>query len=116
MLKASESETFTCEHVLTRSDHSPYTNVASIEGCLKSYENQFPCGHGYGQQQGTPCKVKESNKVEVELSPSFSIDKEQRIKGESSYTTSKLKAKVGQTVEYLITVRTPGARPSRSGP
>ena len=109
VLRSNESETFTCEHVLVQGDHSPYTNVASIEGCLKSYEKQFPCGHGYGKQQGTPCKVKESNKVEVELSPKFSIHKEQRIKGESSYTASKLKAKVGQTVEYLITVENTGS-------
>ncbi|HTQ69247.1 MAG TPA: hypothetical protein VMI13_11205, partial [Solirubrobacteraceae bacterium] len=108
VLKAGESETFTCEHVLTSSDHSPYTNVASIEGCLKSYEHQFPCGHGYGYQPGTPCRVKESNKVEVELSPSFAIKKEQRIKGESSYTAAKLKARVGQTVEYLLTVENTG--------
>ena len=82
-LKASESETFTCEHVLTEADHSLHTNVASIEGCLKSSQNQYPCGHGYSQMPGTPCKVKESNKVEVGLSPSFAIKKEQRIKGES---------------------------------
>ncbi len=109
VLKSKESETFTCEHVLGQSDHAPYTNTASIEGCLKSYEYQFPCGHGYGQQPGTPCKVKQSNTVEVELSPSFAIKKEQRIKGESSYTAAKLKAKVGQTVEYLITVENTGS-------
>ena len=100
---------FTCEHVLTEADHSLHTNVASIEGCLKSTQNQYPCGHGYSQMPGTPCKVKESNKVEVGLSPSFAIKKEQRIKGESSYTTAKLKAKVGQTVEYLITVENTGS-------
>ncbi len=109
VLRSNESETFTCEHVLGQSDHSPYTNYASIEGCLKSYEKQFPCGHGYGQQGGTPCKVKQSNTVEVELSPSFAIKKEQRIKGESTYTTAKLKAKIGQTVEYLITVEDTGS-------
>ena len=58
VLQSKESETFTCEHVLGQGDKSPYTNAASIEGCLKSYEHQFPCGHGYGQQPGTPCKVK----------------------------------------------------------
>ncbi len=112
-LKANESETFTCDHVLSQGDHTPYTNVASIEGCLKSYEKQYPCGHGYGQQQGTPCKVKESNKVEVEVeveSASFSLKKEQRIKGEGTgYTTAKLKAKVGQTVEYLISAENTGS-------
>ena len=108
-LKAGESEMFTCEHVLTEADHSLHTNVASIEGCLKSTQNQYPCGHGYSQMPGTPCKVKESNKVEVGLSPSFAIKKEQRLKGESSYTAAKLKAKVGQTVEYLITVENTGS-------
>ena len=108
-LKAGESETFTCEHLLTEADHSVHTNVASIEGCLESTQNQYPCGHGYSQMPGTPCKVKESNKVEVGLSPNFAIKKEQRIKGESSYTAAKLKAKVGQTVEYLITVENTGS-------
>ena len=95
VLKSKESETFTCEHVLGQTDKSPYTNAASIEGCLKSYEYQFPCGHGYGQQPGSPCKINTSNTVEVELSPSFAVKKEQRIRGEAGYTAGKLKAKVG---------------------
>ena len=36
------------------------------------------------------------------------VKKEQRIKGEGVYTAAKLKAKVGQTVEYLITVENTG--------
>ena len=98
--------------MLVEGDQPVYTNVASIEGCLKSHEKEFPCGHGYGKQPGTTCKVKESNTVEVEVeleTPTFTIHKEQRIKGESSYTTSKLKGKVGQTVEYLITVENTGS-------
>src|SRR5262249_17844271 len=37
-------------------------------------------------------------------SVSFSITKEQRIQGESSYTTSKLTGDVGKKIEYKITV------------
>ena len=43
-------------------------------------------------------------------SVSFSIVKEQRIQGESSYTTSKLTGDVGKKIEYRITVTNTGAR------
>ena len=98
---------------MAEGDKPIYTNAASIEGCLKAHEQEYPCGRGYGKQPGTPCKVKESNTVEVEVeaeSALFSIKKEQRIKGEGTgYTKEKLKAKVGQTVEYLITVENTGS-------
>ncbi len=110
-LAPGSKKTFTCEHVLAEGDRPTYTNTATIEGCLKSHEKEFPCGHGYGNKPGTTCKIKESNTVEVEVeveTPSFNIKKEQRIKGEGSYTAAKLKAKVGETVEYLITVENTG--------
>ena len=118
-LTGGAKKTFTCEHVLGEGDRPIYTNVASIEGCLKSHEKEYPCGHGYGKTPGTSCKVKESNTVEVEVeleTPAFSIKKEQRIKGEQFYTAAKLKAKVGQTVEYLITVENTGSSTVTFGP
>ena len=81
-LKAGESETFTCEHVLVEADKPAYTNVASIKS---------------GEQE------KLSNEVTVEISEP-PIVKEQRLKGQSAYTTAKLVGEVGETVEYKITV------------
>jgi len=111
-LAVGAKESFTCEHVLTKGDESPYTNVATIEGCSKTAEKEgYSCGHGYGKTPGTPCKNKDSNKVEVLVEaeqPEFSIHKEQRLHGETSYTTSKLTGKVGETVEYKITVENTG--------
>ena len=88
LLKAGESETFTCEHTLTEADESPYKNQASI----KTGEIEKP-----------------SNTVEVTIKkPNFEVIKEQRIKGEASYTKLKLSAEVGDTVEYKITVKNIG--------
>ena len=54
--------------------------------------------------------MKTSNKVEVEIKPpEFEVIKEQRIKGEASFTKAKLKAEVGETVEYKITVKKDGS-------
>ena len=111
-LAVGAKESFTCEHTLAKADEPVYTNVASIEGCSKNAEKEgYSCGHGYGKTPGTPCKDKESNKVEVGVeaeTPEFVIHKEQRFHGESSYTTSKLTGKVGETVEYKITVENTG--------
>ena len=118
-LAAGAKETFTCEHVLAEGDKPIYTNAASIEGCLKSHEKEFPCGHGYGGKPGTTCKIKESNTVEVEVemeTPVFTIHKEQRFAGEATYTAAKLKGQVGQTVEYLITVENTGGTAVTFGP
>ena len=89
-LKAGESETFTCEHVLAEADENPYKNTASIEANKET---------------------KTSNTVEVEIKrPNFEVIKEQRIKGEADYSVSPpmLKAEVGETVEYRITVKNTG--------
>ncbi len=96
MLKAGEAETFSCEHTLTEADKPVYTNTASIEG---------------GKE------TKTSNTVEVEIvGQVFSIHKEQRLKGEVGYTAAKLKAEVGQTIEYKITVTyTSGVSPVKFG-
>ena len=94
-LKPTESESFTCEHVLVEADAPVYTNTGSIVGGTKEMT---------------------SNTVEVEvLVPNFTVKKEQRIKGEAGYTTAKLKAEVGQTVEYKITVSNTGGTTLKFG-
>jgi uncharacterized repeat protein (TIGR01451 family) len=40
--------------------------------------------------------------------PSYTIEKQQRLKGEAGYTTSELSGEVGQTVEYKIIVKNTG--------
>src|SRR5271166_4068043 len=60
------------------------------------------CGYGDGN-----CECDYFNGFDCE-SVNFSIVKEQRIRGESSYTASKLTGAVGQTVEYKITVTNTG--------
>ena len=65
-LKAGESETFSCEHMLAEADENPYKNTASISG---------------GGVEKT------SNTVEVEIKkPNFEVIKEQRIEGRSRLT------------------------------
>ena len=94
-MKPTESESFTCEHVLVEADAPVYTNTGSIVGGTKEMT---------------------SNTVEVEvLVPNFTVKKEQRIKGEAGYTTAKLKAEVGQTVEYKITVSNTGGTTLKFG-
>ena len=75
--------------MLTEADENPYKNTASIEANKET---------------------KTSNTVEVEIKqPNFEVIKEQRIKGEAGYTIApKLKAEVGETVEYRITVKNTG--------
>ncbi|HTY97807.1 MAG TPA: hypothetical protein VMB91_12250 [Solirubrobacteraceae bacterium] len=111
-LAVGAKESFTCEHTLAKGDESPYKNVASIEGCSKQAEKEgVMCGHGYGKTPGTSCKFKESNTVEVVIEPEqpeFTIHKEQRFHGEGSYTTAKLTGKIGQTVEYKVTLENTG--------
>ena len=75
----------------TNSAVGTYTNKASIEG-----------------NEGTG--TKKSNKVmaKVPAEPSFTIEKQQRSKGELSYGAGELTGKFGQTVEYEITVKNTG--------
>ncbi len=88
-LAAGAEESFTCSHGLINT--GTYSNEASIEG-----------------NEGTGTRV--SNKVTVKVSTkaAYTITKEQRIKGESSYTTSELGGEVGQVVEYKIVVKNTG--------
>ena len=88
-LAAGAEESFTCTHGLINT--GTYSNEASIEG-----------------NEGTGTRV--SNKVSVKVSTkaAYTITKEQRIKGESSYTTSELSGEVGQIVEYKIIVKNTG--------
>lgn len=87
MLMPGESAFYTCQHTL--SETGKYLNVAVIE---------------------TPHKEKESNEVEVEVPVSleFTIEKEQRIQGQTNYTKSELTAKVGQWAEYRLIVTNTG--------
>ena len=88
-LAAGGEESFTCTHGLINT--GTYSNEASIEG-----------------NEGTGTRV--SNKVSAKVSTkaAYTIAKEQRIKGESSYTTSELSGEVGEVVEYKITVKNTG--------
>ena len=53
--------------------------------------------------------------VKVAAEPSYTIEKQQRIAGEGSYTTSELAGKLGQTVEYKIVVKNTGNLPLKFG-
>ena len=88
-LAPGKEEAFTCTHTLT--SVGTYTNEASIEGC-----------EGIG--------TKTSNKVTVKVTakPSFTIEKQQKVAGESSYTTAEKTAEVGQSMNYLIVVKNTG--------
>jgi acyl-CoA hydrolase len=87
-----ESAFYTCSHVLTAT--GIYTNVGTVTGT----------------PPGEPPITHDTPPVEVEVpaAPNFDIKKEQRFAGEAAYTTAKLVGKVGQTVEYRITVRDTG--------
>ena len=94
-LAVGEEESFTCTHVLTV---GTTTNEASIEG-----------------NEGTGKKTSNVVKVNVAAEPSFTINKEQKIKGEGVFTTSEISGKLGQTVEYKITVKNTGNLPLKFG-
>ena len=90
---AGGEETYTCHHELTAA--GTYTNEATIEG-----------------NEGTGAKT--SNKVDVSVpaEPSFTIEKLQEIEGsKAGFTTSKLKGKVGDTIDYEIIVENTGNVP-----
>jgi uncharacterized repeat protein (TIGR01451 family) len=84
---AGGEQVYTCSHVLT--SIGKYTNEATITGAAKTQT---------------------SNKVTVNVpaKPAFTIEKQQRLKGEASYTTATLTGAVGQTVEYKIIVKNTG--------
>src|SRR5439155_1095834 len=86
-----ETATYSCSHVL--SSNGVYTNVAT------------QTAEGAGKEL-----TRTSNEVEAEAKrePGFETKKEQRIEGEPAYTTAKLQAKLGQKVEYRISVKDTG--------
>src|SRR5436190_32551 len=86
-----ETATYSCSHVL--SSTGVYTNVAT------------QTAEGAGKEL-----TRTSNEVEAEAKrePGFETKKEQRIEGEPAYTTAKLQAKLGQKVEYRISVKDTG--------
>jgi uncharacterized repeat protein (TIGR01451 family) len=90
-LAPTESAYYTCEHKLTSA--AAWWNEATVE-----------------TTSHIPAK---SNRVEVEVKeePAFTIVKEQKLSGESTYTTSKLIGKLDQTVEYQITLHNTGNVP-----
>ena len=88
-LAAGAEESFTCTH--TSLAVGSYSNEASIEG-----------------NEGTGTKTSNKVTVKVPAEPSFTIEKQQKIAGESSYTTSERSGKAGQTVEYKVIVKNTG--------
>ncbi len=53
---------------------------------------------------------RESNKLEVEVpaQPGFVVEAEQKLEGEVGYTRGRLVGRVGETVDYKVTVRNTG--------
>ena len=100
-LEPGKEQAFTCTHTLT--SVGTYSNEASIEGCVRSAGG---CGTGHGEE----CVTLPTNKVTVKVTakPAFTIEKQQKIAGESSYTTAEKNAEVGQTMNYLIVVKNTG--------
>ena len=94
-LAAGKEESFTCTHTL---GVGSYTNEASIKG---------------NEETGTET----SNKVTVNVveEPNFTIEKQQRIQGEGTYTNAEKTGKVGQVVEYKIVVKNTGNVPIKFG-
>ncbi len=90
-----KEESFSCSHVLAV---GTYTNEASIEG---------------NEGAGTKTSNKVTTKVPAE--PSFTLEKQQRIAGEGSYSTGELNGKLGQTVEYKFIAKNTGNLPLKFG-
>ena len=88
-LAAGAEETFTCRHKL--SAVGSYTNEASIEG-----------------NEGTGTKTSNKVTAKVNAEPSYTIEKQQRVNGEGTFSASEKSGKTGQTVEYKVIVRNTG--------
>ncbi len=95
-LKAGEEETFTCTHTLTAV--GSYSNEASIEG-----------------NEGTGKKTSNKVTAKVPAEPSYTIEKQQKIEGEGTYSSAEHTGKIGQKVEYKIIVRNTGNVPLKFG-
>ena len=99
-LGPGESTVYTCHHELT--EVGTYTNEASVTG----------------QTVGGRALTETSNQVVVEVvaKPAFTIVKEQEIAGSGTGPTKvPLVGKVGQTVDYTITVQNTGEAPLTFG-
>jgi hypothetical protein len=94
-LAVGGSETFTCEHKGLAA--GIYANVASI--------TEYMAGNEYYYAEG-----RNSNQVEVEVpvERGFTIELQQNLEGEASYTKSKLTGKAGETVDYKVNVKNTG--------
>ncbi len=70
-----------------------------------------------GEEEEPPEKEKEKEKEKVIKTEesAFTIVKEQKLAGEATYTTAKLKGKVGETVDYQITVTNTGTVEEKFG-
>ena len=88
-LAPKEVATYTCEHKLTVT--GPWANQATITG---TPSGAAPISHT-------------SNQVLV-YQPGYTIQKLQRIKGESAYTTAELHTPVGGVVQYEVLVTNTG--------
>src|SRR5439155_25750102 len=99
-LSPFSSDTSTCAHIHTLSLHD------ALPICNTSTSTATPPAG-----QGSPV-THTSNTVVVNVptppAPAFEANKEQRLEGEASYTTTKLTASLGQKVEYKITVKDTG--------
>jgi hypothetical protein len=99
-INPGESAFYTCSHVLNAT--GIFVNTAIVTA---TPPEEPPIMH-------------ETPPVEVEVppEPAFTIKKEQRFEGEASYRTTKLIGKVGQRVEYKITVTDTGTTSLTLGP
>src|SRR5205085_241146 len=91
-IAAGGEQAYTCSHVLNK------------VGIYRSEERRVG-KEGRGEQTSNTVTVN------VPAEQSFSIHKEQRLKGQSSYTSSELTGKLGETVEYNVVVKTSGNLP-----
>ncbi len=82
------SQAYTCEHKGLAV--GAYANVASVSNDSEA--------------------SRESNKLEVEVpaQPGFVVEAEQKLEGEVGYTRGRLVGRVGETVDYKVTVRNTG--------
>jgi hypothetical protein len=99
-IQPGESAFYTCSHVLNAT--GIFVNTAIVTA---TPPEEPPIMH-------------ETPPVEVEVppEPAFTIKKEQRFEGQGSYTTAKLIGKIGQRVEYRISVTDTGNTSLTLGP
>ena len=89
---ANQSRDFTCSHKLTAADagNGSFTNTASVTGNGPAPNN-------------TPVSAGPVSVI-VNIPPSITIAKSERVNGGGAFVTGPLTANVGDTVNYQITV------------